>query len=252
MSMYLFREILEKVSDEPSLQYCTFNAYNEPALDPLFEDRIRALAKTKLKLNLYTNGSAIKMRHLRLFKKLGVLNAIVFNLPTLDPELHRTFTGAKGFKKCVKALDEAITLELPVNLAVQGTEEELRKNLPKIHQRYPQIMRGRHLSPPSNCSDRCGVLKNHYGRFLRTNRPRLYGCIVPEQWLYVSVTGKLFLCCEDFYQKSVYGDIRDGSLEQIMATPRARRMFNYVEGKTPAPDDFVCRNCVLMVRKGAL
>jgi hypothetical protein len=72
---------------------------------------------------------------------------------------------------------------------------------------------------------------------------RLTGCGWPVSHANFSVTGDMFLCCNDYYQREVFANIRDGSIHELMTSPAAVRLRQKGFGVTGAPADFVCRRC---------
>jgi len=89
-------------------------------------------------------------------------------------------------------------------------------------------------------------LKNDYSKNLYVDDPCLFGCDVPNEWLYIDIHGNLFACCMDYYRKLTFGHIDDGSIEEILASPKALKVFGYIFGVEPAPADWLCRTCERM------
>ncbi|MBI4060596.1 MAG: radical SAM protein [Elusimicrobia bacterium] len=248
MEMDLFQEILDKAAGHSSVDTVQFEAYNEPALDVRFEERVRLVSKTRLMLKLYTNGSLLDEGKIDLLQKTGVLKAVRFNLPAADKETFRKMTGSTSFDKTLRHIDYAIARGLPVELSIQGGDEEVARNRSGLIKRYGAIaekeyaaMRGRSVT-----TDRCAeVAREPYRKDVRI-RGRLAGCRLPLRVVVIGIHGAIYLCCEDYHQRTAFGNIRDGSLEDLLSGPEAVRLRRRVFGLDWAADDFICRSCILM------
>ena len=61
--------------------------------------------------------------------------------------------------------------------------------------------------------------------------------------LHVSWRGDVFICCLDYEQKSVFGNIAESTVEEILGGERARRCRRQVYGLEPAAPGLLCRSC---------
>lgn len=251
MPIDLFQQIVDKAAAHPTVQFVTFNSYNEPTIDPGFAERVRRLAKTRLRLTLHTNGSGLDAAAIALLTTTRVASRIVFNLPALAEADFRALTGTSALARTVEAIDRAVAAGLPVGLSIQGTAQERRAHLPAIRERYGTLVE---QCGPAEVgvvtSDRAGFLRNRYRRDVQASGP-LRGCSMPLTWLHVGVNGDCFACCEDYRQQEIFGNIRDGSIDQLLRTPAAERLLRRVFGAEDAPEDFLCRRCWVMARTPA-
>ncbi|MFH1618320.1 MAG: radical SAM protein [bacterium] len=245
MDMNLFRDILDKAQKHQTVRAVQFDAYNEPALEEHFEDRVRLLAETRLKLRLYTNGSVLDEKKINLLKDTEVLEFVRFNLPSNDEEIFREMTGSPMLKQTLRNIDHAVSRGLPVELSIQGSEEEIARNIGALKRRFGPIAANeyRAMRRQNVTTDRAGAVSQ--GRYRKDVHVAglLAGCRLPLTVVVISIHGDLYLCCEDYYQRNVFGNIRDGSLEEVMSGPKAERLRRQVFGAETAPDDFICRNC---------
>lgn len=241
MPMELFERIVEQAVELGTVVDATLNSYNEPTLDPFFTARAQTLAEAGLGLRLHSNGSALTDEKLETLAKLGNTKVIVFNFPSLDPERFATLTGARTYRQSRRAVERALELGLPVRFSVNGTAAEQAENLPAIRSAYEAFVGEIEAWPTGN---RIGLLSG-YGDDTPVEGP-LSGCHLVVNWVHFSVTGDLFICCEDYYQKGVYGNIRDGSLRSILESPAAQAMRRKVFGAEDAPEDYICRRCDTM------
>lgn len=244
MSMELFGYIIDKIGQYGKIEYVTFNSYNEPCIDPYFIQRAEIVSKTNMKMLLNTNGTRLDKKMIERLFEMKVLDRITFNLPTIDCAEYERLTSNKGLTNVLEAIDYCINLGLNVHISVQGTKEELKKNLRQINDRFSYHF---HNSiKGSNTVDRGGTLSNQYSQNIDIEGKLYGGCHKLTQWINISVDGDFFICCNDYYQKSTYASIFDGSLEQIINSEKAILNRKYIFGDCDAPKDYLCRHCDLM------
>ncbi|HEX2464118.1 MAG TPA: SPASM domain-containing protein, partial [Thermoanaerobaculia bacterium] len=66
----------------------------------------------------------------------------------------------------------------------------------------------------------------------------------PVQWVHITPKGECVLCCQDYHDQYVVGDLGEESLRSILTGPRMSLMRRWVYGLEEAPADFLCRNCI--------
>lgn len=245
MPMELFREITDKAAEDGNIKYVTFNSYNEPLLDKYFFERADYLSKTNIKLRLHTNGSLLTKETLDALKSLGVLEFICFNIPSIDKIEFKRMTGSSALEKVMQNIDYAFEIGLPAEFSVQGTREELKRNLKPIQCRYKDYVKD---ITPWGTYDRAGLLKNKYAQNIYIAGKLFGGCHSVLNWLNISVDGDCFICSNDYYQKYAWANIRDGSIKDICNSPKAVELRRYIFGDLLPGEDFMCRRCVTMKR----
>jgi hypothetical protein len=239
MPMPLFEEIIRKIAPYETIRCVTFHFFNEPTLDPLFEERVAVLQAHRLPLWLFTNATRLTENRIEMLKRSGVLGRLVVNLPALQENDFRTLTQSRLYAATVNNLDAAIASGIPVEIAVSGTGEELGHRVDELRERYES--RGASVKATLT-ADRAGTLSGAYHQGLQIEGP-LTGCAWPVNHAYFSVTGDMFICCNDYYQREKFGNIRSGSVHEIMTSPAAVRLRQRVFGVADAPSDYVCRSC---------
>jgi hypothetical protein len=240
MPVPMFREIIDKLSAYETVRYVTFHFFNEPTLDKHFSERIRILAEYGTKLELSTNGSALTRDKIDLLVQTGVVHHLVVNLPTLDEREFNEVTGARTYAQSLRNIDAAAQAQaFPIGIAVNGLGEALDANVAALEKRYGGL--GVEVFATNVC-DRAGEVQGKYFQGVRING-RLSGCSWPVNHAYFSVRGNMFICCNDYHQREVFGHISDGSIDDIMTSPAAVRLRRRVFGVEDAPDDYVCRTC---------
>ena len=240
-SLELFEEIIRKSAEYGYIRYVTLHGYNEPTIDPLFFQRVDVIRKYGLKLVLFTNGTGLTKDALHSLIDSGILRNIYFNLPSVDPEIFILRTGYNHLEKILNHIQYAIDIGLKVVLSVQGTKEEQLSVVPAIEKRFPNI---EIVAIPS--FDRAGILDNQYNKKIYLDKTNLKGCGFVLTTVHIGIDGEMYLCLEDFFKKTTYANISDGSLSQILQCEKLQDLKRRVWGDIPAESDFLCRKCGLM------
>ena len=96
-------------------------------------------------------------------------------------------------------------------------------------------------------------LMDRAGRIAVGKRPpephrRLAGCdnlgSRPLQHLHITPQGRCVLCCEDYDENYVVGNLNEQSVEEVLTGDALARLRRWIYGQEEAPDDFMCRNCI--------
>jgi len=66
----------------------------------------------------------------------------------------------------------------------------------------------------------------------------------PLQHLHITPRGACILCCEDYDEKYVVGDLTKQSIDEVLRGDELAKMRRWVYGLEEAPADFMCRSCV--------
>jgi hypothetical protein len=99
-------------------------------------------------------------------------------------------------------------------------------------------------------------IMNRAGRVMVGARPPavhrcLRGCNQmgsrPLQHLHITAEAKCLLCCEDYDERYVIGDLTSQTIADVLAGPEAARLRRWTYGLEQAPDDFICRRCIFAV-----
>jgi MoaA/NifB/PqqE/SkfB family radical SAM enzyme len=239
MPLDLFEEIIAKLAPFPDIRYVTFHFFNEPTLDPLFAERIEILRKYGTKLSLATNCSALIQKKIDLLRESGVVHHLVVNLPSSSEDEFRQLTGSRHHSASVRNLESAIEAGFPITIAVNGIGPDVVGRLRVLRDRYEPL--GVEVNAPLTC-DRAGTIQGTYHQDIHV-RGRLRGCSWPVNHAYFSVRGDMFICCNDYYQREIFGHVRDGSIHEVMTSSAAVKLRRRVFGVEEAPVDYICRTC---------
>jgi hypothetical protein len=71
----------------------------------------------------------------------------------------------------------------------------------------------------------------------------------PLQHLHITPHGRCVLCCEDYDEKYVVGDLTESSVEEVLTGERVATLRKWVYGLENSPDDFLCKGCVFALTR---
>ena len=229
--------------DPLHLDWVSLNHYNEPLLAPDFLDRTEVLARAGLRLRLFTNGCRLKADVVARLVRQDVVERIVVNLPSADAGRYRELMGVRMPPALLDDVARAAEAGLPVHVCVNGdgrrTPAEAAELRAYFGAREVPVVVYANLT-----HDRAGLLEGPLvrapGRF--TGTPA--GCRRVYEHLSVNVEGKVFLCCQDYRQEHVLGDLLLDTVEAVLAGERAVRFRRQIFGDLPADRDLICRSCI--------
>jgi hypothetical protein len=82
---------------------------------------------------------------------------------------------------------------------------------------------------------------------------RLCGCdnvgSRPLQHIHITPRGQCILCCEDYDEKYVVGDLTRESVQEVLTGPKLALMRRWIYGLDEAPKDFICRGCTFALTR---
>jgi MoaA/NifB/PqqE/SkfB family radical SAM enzyme len=245
MSQELFESIADQVVEVGGRSVVVFlSNYNEPTIDPLFEERCLALFARCLPVSLLTNASHLDPDRAERIARAGRFRYIGINLPTLDPERYQHMHGTRDLARVLANIDALRAREIGEETAIVvlgNNDAAHRKDVREIRERFEplgwDVKPFRIRSRPSS------------GTFVPEPPPvkELRGCELmgsrPFEHLHVTATGRAVLCCQDYYEKLTIGDLKKETVAQILGGDVMARLRRWTYGVEPAPDDFLCRRC---------
>ncbi len=219
MSQELFESIADQIIEIGGREVMVFlSNYNEPTIDPLFEERCLALFARGLPVSVLTNASQFTPERAERLQSAGRFRYIGINLPTLDPERYEKLHG---------------TRDLPRVLANIEALRARRRFEPLGWQIRPFRIRSRPAS----------------GTFVPEPPPKkkLRGCELmgsrPFEHLHITATAKAVLCCQDYYERLPVGNLKTQTVAEVLGGDAMARLRRWTYGVEEAPADFLCRRC---------
>jgi len=245
MTQELFESIVDQVIAAGGKDVVVFlSNYNEPTIDPLFEERCRALFARGVPVSVLTNASHFEPERARRLEEAGRFRYIGINLPTLDPERYLKMHGTRDLARVLANVDamRARALAEETAIVVLGDEDEdHRRDVAEIRARFEPL--GWEVKPfriRSRPSSGTYVPEPPAKKTLR-------GCELmgsrPFEHLHVTATARAVLCCQDYYERLVIGDLKTQTVAEVLGGDAMARLRRWTYGVEEAPDDFLCRRC---------
>lgn len=245
MSQELFESIADQVVEIGGRGVVVFlSNYNEPTIDPLFEERCLSLFARGLPVSLLTNASHFGADRADRLSRAGRFRYIGINLPTLNPERYEKMHGTRDLARVLGNIDALATREIAEETAIVvlgDNDAAHRRDVEDIRARFAplgwDVKSFRIRSRPSS------------GTFVPEPPPvkALRGCELmgsrPFEHLHVTATAKAVLCCQDYYEKLVVGDLKTQTVAEVLGGDVMARLRRWTYGVEEAPDDFLCRRC---------
>lgn len=229
-----------------TLESVFLQSYNEPTLDRRFLDQCRTIMEAGLPVAVLSNGSGLTPAKTDALIAMGGLRYLCINLSTLDRDRYIHDRGADHLQVVLRNLDylKDKPLAAQMNIVVLGTGNDTHAaDFAAIQERFADSRFGveQHV-----VMDRAGWLD--VGLKAASNGKRLAGCdnvgSRPIQHLHITPHGKCVLCCEDYDENYVVGDLTNSTIAEVLEGDELAKMRRWVYGVEDAPADFMCRSCV--------
>ena len=243
----LFERIVHELTDyRATLESVFLQSYNEPTLDRRFVDYCRMLFSADLPVAVLSNASGLTPAKVDALIEAGPLRYLCINLSTLDRERYQRDRGADHLDVVLRNIDyfKDRPLADEMKMVVLGTGDVTHDHdFEAITERFAgsRFTIERHV-----VMDRAGWLE--VGLRPAERNQRLAGCdnvgSRPLQHLHITPHGTCVLCCEDYDERYVVGDLTKSSVADVLRGPEIATLRKWVYGIEEAPEDFMCRNCI--------
>jgi MoaA/NifB/PqqE/SkfB family radical SAM enzyme len=247
MSEEMFERIVVELTEyRNTLESVFLQSYNEPTLDRRFVEHCRTLFAADLPVAILSNGTGLTATRVDALAEAGPLRYLCINLSTLDRERYQHDRGEDHVGAVLRNLDYAKSVPLAdeMKIVVLGIGDEVHdRDFDAIRQRFEGSLFGveRHV-----VMDRAGWLD--VGLKAPERKRHLAGCdnvgSRPLQHLHITPRGKCVLCCEDYDEKYVVGDLTESTIAEVLQGDEIAKLRRWIYGVENAPDDFICRNCI--------
>src|SRR4029079_8945113 len=177
--------------------------------------------------------------------ELGGLRFLSINLSTLDRERYAHDRGGNHLDLVLRNLDHCQDLPLAeqMDMVVLGTGDENHRN--DYREISARFAGSRFNVKYFEVNDRAGVLQIGHSAMHRGKR--LAGCDLvgsrPLQHLHINPRGQCILCCQDYNETVVVGDLNTQSVLEVLTGDELARARNDIYGITEASASFICRHC---------
>ncbi len=252
MSMELYERILGELSEwRDTIEAVFMINYNEPTADRRFVDQVRAIKAAGLRPAVLTNGTGLTADRVDRLVEMGGLRFLSINLSTLDRDRYRKERGGDHLDLVLRNLDYAKDRPLAekMDMVVLGTGDQKHKlDFEEISRRFEG---SRFEVKYFEVMDRTGHVQIGH-RPLIPNQ-RLCGCdnvgSRPLQHIHITPRAQAVLCCEDYDEKYVVGDLTQESVREVLNGPKLALMRRWIYGLDEAPKDFICRGCTFALTR---
>jgi radical SAM protein with 4Fe4S-binding SPASM domain len=250
MSLPMFARILDQLKNFPNVERIYLNGYDEPTLNPHLATIVGMLAHKGARIVLFTNGTHLTPE---LINNLAATHADIeldVHLSATNPRDFERIHQSKLFNRVLENLHYLKThkhLErISVQISMQGRDNPVDDTIfSDMRSYFAEFPFPVYKWVPN---DRAGLLGNEYS--LHISQRLLRGCRLQnrtQDWLHITATGKVILCCQDYHEKYILGDVNKHTLMDIVASDVRARYHRWTTGQNEAPDDYICRRCVFAV-----
>jgi hypothetical protein len=250
--MEFYEEITRQLAEfRHTIEGVSMIHYNEPTVDKRFVEQVGILRKHGLPPAVLTNGSGLTPKRVDAIQEMGGLKFLSINLSTLDRERYAADREGDHLKVVMKNLDymKDMPLAETMEIAVLGQGDDVHKA------DFEEI---RAYFDGSRFDIKYYEVMNRAGSVMVGLRPQkpvtqLCGCEQtgsrPLQWVHITPHGKCVLCCQDYHDQYVIGDLNEESLKDILTGSRMALLRKWVYGVEEAPADFICRDCIYAITR---
>jgi len=219
----------------------SFSHYNETLIDPLFLDRVRNAMGYDFFDEIWVFSNLAFMPDSLPRELQYARDRLLFrvNLPTAIRERYREIQGVDDFSNVEKNVFRLIEAGFRLKINVQRNRFTTEQDAKSVVEKFGLVLPVRVVDSNS----RAGLVEE---LSTRGRRQKLEGCLLdnrPIDYVHIAVDGDVFLCCQDFFKRYRFGNIRNQRLREILASGVAKEHLAWVYGEKEAPDDFICRNC---------
>lgn len=254
MPTALYERIVEELAAyRDTIEAVFMINYNEPTADRRFVEQVRTIRAAGLKPAVLTNGTGLTPDRVDKLVAMGGLRFLSINLSTLDGGRYRQDRGGDHLDLVLRNLDYARDKPLAeqMDMVVLGTGNEAHKrDFEEITGRFAG---SRFMVKYFEVMDRSGHLQ--IGLRPAVPNQSLCGCdnvgSRPLQHLHITPQGKCVLCCEDYDEKYVVGDLTEESVRDVLTGPKLALMRRWAYGIEDAPRDFLCRGCTFALTRSS-
>ena len=252
MPMETYERIVGEIAElgEP-IESVFMISYNEPTLDPRFVDQVKCLVNAGLPASTLTNGTGLTPERVDALLEIGGLRYLSINISTLDRERYKKDRGHDHLKQVLRNLDyvkdKPVAPDMHVVVLGMGDETHQR-DFEELQERFAG---SRFEVKLFVANDRAGYLP--VGLKAKGKERNLCGCdhwgSRPIHHLHITPHAKAILCCQDYDESVVVGDLEENSVREVLEGDEFARARRWVYGLEKAPENFICNDCKFALRR---
>ncbi len=248
----LFQRIVNELTHyRGTIEGVFLQSYNEPSIDRRLIDLCRTLFQARLPVAVLTNATGLTPARTDALMRAGQLRYMCINLSTLDRHRYQNDRGADHLDLVLRNLDHMANKAVAeqMKIVVLGEMDAIHHaDFEAISKRFAGT---RFDVEMHHATDRAGWLE------IGLHRPEpirnLGGCDLmgsrPLQHLHITPAGKCILCCQDYDENYIVGDLTASTIADVLESDAMAKMRRWAYGVDEAPDDFICRTCVFALQR---
>lgn len=251
MEWGLFCKIIDDLISYPSLQHISLMLQNEPTLNKNLPNEIKYVKSKRPDIitSITTNGSLLTKDFVSQLADSG-LNSIIFSLNGLTKKIFNSVQKKLDYDIVVSNLYSLIENK-PSNLSVIVKSMIIKNNaiefgFPDKFSQLPKFLKKHNIpldiSPISN---RAGSLTNYdevlVFEHLQSSKKKTI-CNDAFNRINILFNGDVIVCCADWNRKSVFGNLKNLSIQEVWTSPEALQRRQFIkEGRYNELEP--CRTC---------
>ena len=193
---------------------------------------------------MLSNGTGLTPRNVEALMRAGTLRFLCINISTMDRQRYIDDRGVDHLPVVLANLEAMRHLQVAtqMRIIVLGQFDETHhRDFEAIRERFGDSLFEIEMH---QVIDRAGML--NVG--IKTEPiQHLAGCELigsrPIQHLHITASGSCILCCQDYDEAYVVGDLKKQTIVEVLESDTMARMRRMAYGIEEAPDDFICRRC---------
>jgi len=247
MTLDFFENIIQQLAvHRNTLKLVSLFRYNEPTVDKRLTEMVRIVRSYGLPPGMNTNATGLTPARVDELIEAGGFRFISINLSTLDRARYKEERGRDQLERVLRNIDYLRDKPLAerMDLAVLGQgDEQHRRDHERISERFADSCINVNRFEVMN---RTG--NSRIGKGIADVPHRLCGCNQtgsrPIQWIHITPQGKCVLCCQDYAESHVVGDLHEQTLHEVLSGKRIAMMRRWLYGLEEAPKSFICNRCI--------
>jgi MoaA/NifB/PqqE/SkfB family radical SAM enzyme len=242
----LFERLVEELSEyRETIEAVMLNNYNEPTADRRFVEQVGTLMGRDLPVAVLSNASTFTPDKVDALVEMGPISYMSVNISTLDRDRYAAERQRDHLPRVLEHLDYMKDKEVAetMDLVVLGHQDEThRANFEELREYFAG---SRFNVRDFEIMDRAGYLP--IGKKPESPHKHLRGCenlgSRPIEHIHINPKGQCILCCEDYDEHHLVGDLTRQSIDEVMSGPTLARLRRMIYGLENADQDFICRKC---------
>jgi len=248
MSLEMLQKILENLQPySHQIEKIYTNGFNEPTFDKTLVEKMQILHRYHYKVQLNTNGSGLTPNLLHKLLDTG-LKDFCINLSSTNQDYYQLTRKSQDLENILTHLHYLLKIKeqpLVVQILILGNlDKQHAENIQNIMQAFSYSNAQLIVCP---AVDFAGL--PNYTKLQIKPYELLEGCFAKRdlEWLHFTPSGQAILCCQDYQENYIVGNILQESAQQLYSNKQFAQFRRWISGEEIAPKNFICRTCVFAI-----